>query len=155
MPAYSVRMTVETTGHVEAPPAWVPSDQTFGARLALVRQRMGWGNVKKAAEECGLPVQSWRTWERDGVAPNRLVTIAMAISQRTGCDYLWLVHGPDRGGARPTTRYAGGARVIAQIEREPTDRHRPDIHRSLSTRSVSQTRPMRSTSHRPEVPLAV
>ena len=81
------------------PQAWVPSIETFGARLALVRQRMGWGNVKLAAEKCSLPAESWRTWERDGIAPRHLTTIAMQIAGATGVDYLWLVHGPGRGGA--------------------------------------------------------
>ena len=45
---------------------WVADDSEFGARLALIRQRMAWGNVKEAALACGLPVESWRNWERDG-----------------------------------------------------------------------------------------
>jgi hypothetical protein len=32
---------------------WVP-ELTFGARLALVRHRMGW-NIKEAAAACDLP----------------------------------------------------------------------------------------------------
>ena len=66
---------------------WTADDSTFGARLALIRQRMGWGNVKAAAEACGIPVQSWRTWERDGVTPRNIVEIADTIAERTGCDY--------------------------------------------------------------------
>lgn len=132
-------MTVggSTTTDTEARP-WVPSDETFGARLALIRQRMGWGNVKKAAEECGLPVQSWRTWERDGVTPHRLVTIAMTISTRTGCDYLWLVHGPQRGGVPPNGRYVA-PRVIARFGSIPEQRETPSED---STRPVRQTRPI-------------
>lgn len=72
---------------------WTADASTFGARLALVRQHMGWGNVKTAAEKCGLPVESWRNWERDGVEPRRMTTIAMTIASATGCDFLWLVHG--------------------------------------------------------------
>lgn len=73
---------------------WMPDDSTFGARLALVRQRMGWGNVREAAVECGVPPESWRTWERDGVVPRRIVEIAGLIAERTGCDYGWLLAGP-------------------------------------------------------------
>lgn len=73
---------------------WMPDDSTFGARLALVRQRMGWGNVREAAVQCGVPAESWRTWERDGVEPRRIVEIAGLISRRTGCDYGWLLAGP-------------------------------------------------------------
>jgi hypothetical protein len=72
---------------------WTADDSTFGARLALIRQRMGWGNVKEAATACGLPAESWRTWERDGVGPRRLIDVAEVISERTGCDFGWLVAG--------------------------------------------------------------
>lgn len=54
---------------------------------------MQWGNVKEAATACGLPPESWRTWERDGVAPRRIVEIAEQIAKKTGCDYLWLLTG--------------------------------------------------------------
>lgn len=72
---------------------WVADDSTFGARLALVRQRMSWGNVKEAADACGLPVENWRRWERDGRAPRDIVEIAGIISERTGCDFGWLLAG--------------------------------------------------------------
>ena len=60
---------------------WTATDSTFGARLALVRQRMGWGNVKEAATACGFPAENWRRWERDGVGPRHLITIAMTIAR--------------------------------------------------------------------------
>lgn len=116
----------------EAP--WTADDSTFGARLALVRQRMGWGNVKTAAEKCGLPVESWRNWERDGMEPRRLTTIAMTIATATNCDYLWLVHGPNRG-AMPLTsnrRHGIGQRVIPRQDNRSGD----------TRRSVNQTRPV-------------
>lgn len=69
---------------------WVATDREFGARLALVRQRMGW-NVKEAALACGVPVQSWRTWERDGVMPRDVVAVSRKINQATGADTSWLV----------------------------------------------------------------
>lgn len=84
---------------------WVPDVETFGARLALVRQRMGWGNVAEAAKACGLPVGSWRNWERDGRAPRNLTTVAKQIAGVTGCSYQWLVLGPDAGGGRVTPEY--------------------------------------------------
>lgn len=121
-------------------PTWIPSDETFGARLALIRQKMGWGNVKKAAEECGLPVQSWRTWERDGVVPHRQVTIAMTIATRTGCDYLWLVHGPERGALR--RNYYGSARVLLAADRSPMTPEHPSSFGQPHTRAVRQTRPV-------------
>lgn len=98
---------------------WVP-ELTFGARLALVRHRMGW-NVKEAAAACGLPAQSWRGWEVAGHLPRRYVEIAKTISTRTGCDYHWLVFGPDDGGDGVTTRqYFEAARLVATVG--PTDR---------------------------------
>lgn len=73
---------------------WTADDSTFGARLALIRQKMAWGNVKEAAVACGLPAESWRTWERDNVVPRRIVEIASIIADKTGCDYGWLLTGP-------------------------------------------------------------
>jgi hypothetical protein len=97
MTAPTKRSRVQVSGQS----GWMPNDESFGARLALIRQRMGWGNVKEAAEQCGLPVQSWRTWERDNVQPRRIVDVAALISSRTGCDLSWLVFGrklSDQGG---------------------------------------------------------
>ena len=72
---------------------WVPVVDNFGARLALVRQRMRWGNVKEAAESCGLPVQSWRNWERDNGQPRDIVKAAQRISAVSGVNYYWLLDG--------------------------------------------------------------
>lgn len=83
---------------------WVADDSTFGARLALVRQHMRWGNVKEAAVACGLPTESWRSWERDGRAPQRLAEIAGIIADRTGCDFGWLVAGPRASGGGAAKR---------------------------------------------------
>ena len=69
---------------------WVPTDATFGARLALIRQHMQWGNVQEAALACGLPVASWRNWERDGRLPRDLISISGKIASATGCDQSWL-----------------------------------------------------------------
>lgn len=87
-------VVVDNSQDERTSPGWTADDGTFGARLALIRQRMSWGNVKEAATACGLPVESWRTWERDNVTPRRIVEIALIISERTGCDYGWLLTGP-------------------------------------------------------------
>lgn len=71
---------------------WTVDDSTFGARLALVRQRMQW-NIKEAARECGIPAASWGTWE-NGAMPRRYTEMCRLISQRTGCDHAWLLDGP-------------------------------------------------------------
>lgn len=82
---------------------WTASDRdSFGARLALIRQRKGWGNVKEAALACGIPPESWRGWERDGALPRDLVAVARKISDATGCGESWLISGPPRGGGRPS-----------------------------------------------------
>ena len=149
-PSIVLDMTGDAVSHQEP---WIADDATFGARLALVRQRMGWGNVKTAATECGLPTESWRHWERDGLEPRRLVTIAMAIATKTGCDYRWLVHGPDRGDVRLTGRY-DAVKVIAIVgeARSPHQRH---VRRESPTRPVRQTRPIERGSSRPRTPVAV
>lgn len=72
---------------------WIPDDASFGARLALIRHHMGWGNVKQAARECGLSVESWRRWERDNRLPRDVVDRVRMISARTGCDFDWLLRG--------------------------------------------------------------
>lgn len=86
---------------------WIP-DQSFGARLILVRQHMGWGNVQEAAIACRLPVSSWRNWERDGRLPREYAAVCVRVAEATGCDLAWLM-GADQArelGARaiPTRR---------------------------------------------------
>lgn len=83
--------------HLSDSHGWRPDDSTFGARLALVRQRMGWGNVVEAANECGLPPASWRGWERDGRAPRDYMAVCARISTRTGVDLAWLAGLPPAG----------------------------------------------------------
>jgi hypothetical protein len=112
---------------------WTADDSTFGARLALIRQRMQWGNVKEAALECGLPPESWRTWERDGVEPRRLVDVAVQISDRVGCDLGWLIAGPRLHTAEPSTTH-GLRRNTHQFSGDrpssyPTGRTRPGVPR--------------------------
>lgn len=137
--------------------AWTPDDSSFGARLALVRQRMGWGNVKEAATQCGVPVESWRRWERDGILPSRLVTICVAIATRTGCDLDWLLRGPIHEGRQPNGRY-GAARVLTRITAQPetsSDRlPEPAEGPSWWARPVRQTQPRVADSRRPHKTLA-
>lgn len=113
---YPVRMTRTDERHQNAG-GWVPDDSTFGARLALVRQRMGWGNVKEAAMACQLPTESWRTWERDGVMPRALVEVAEKIAERTGADFGWLLAGSRLTEGRVVT-VAGARKVHAADSRQ-------------------------------------
>lgn len=90
-----------TAVHGEPRPAnlgqgWTVDDSSFGARLALIRQRMRW-NIKEAARECGIPAASWGTWE-DGAMPRRYTEMCRLIADRTGCDYGWLLDGPRMAG---------------------------------------------------------
>ncbi len=77
---------------------WIPTD-TFGARLALIRQRFGW-NVVEAAEACSLNDETWRQWEKTGRTPRNVFDVARKIADATGCDYDWLVVGGDLARSR-------------------------------------------------------
>jgi hypothetical protein len=74
---------------------WIPGDGTFGARLALIRQRVGWGNVAEAARACGIPTETWRTWESrtDDSLPRKAVESCRQIAAVTGVDAGWLLTG--------------------------------------------------------------
>jgi transcriptional regulator with XRE-family HTH domain len=95
---------------LEADDYWVPEDN-FGARLALVRQRMGW-NVKQAAEACGFGAQSWHNWE-DGKNPRGFETVARQISDATGCNLVWLLAG-DR--AVPRSRCFSSLSLVSDLD---------------------------------------
>ena len=92
--------------------SWVPSTSSFGARLALIRWRMGW-NMKEAALACGFSQQSWRGWELSGRDPRGFLDVARRISERTGVDEYWILtgkeiaphpNGPDGGNSAPKDR---------------------------------------------------
>lgn len=98
----------------DAPP-WIPNDRTFGARLALVRQHMGWGNVDRAAEECGIRPNSWRNWERDNRRPMRYDETCALIAARTGCDRYWLMTGERRRGDGDVVTDRSGSRPVRNV----------------------------------------
>lgn len=77
---------------------------------------MQWGNVKEAAVECGLPAESWRTWERDGVTPRRVVEISEQIAEKTGCDYLWLLTGRRIERAVVSSTAGAGQTTVPTVE---------------------------------------
>ena len=133
---------------------WIADADTFGARLVLVRQRMGWSNITEAARQCGLHAESWRLWEQ-GRMPSRLVTIAMTIATRTGCDYLWLVHGPGRGEYPPTNGLGPDSSASRWLEPHVLPRRPVADHERHPTRPVRQTRPLRTNGHHLSVPVAV
>lgn len=138
-------MTTEVLGSTaNAPTAWIPDDSTFGARLALIRQRMGWGNVKEAATACGLPTESWRTWERDGVEPRGLQRIATQISTATGCDLAWLMGGPAlrRTGTAPQN-LCSGTKSDRPRDTRPAGHAEKRAPLAQSTERAAQRRPQR------------
>jgi len=80
---------------------WIPDLGTFGARLAAIRQALGWGNVAEAARACNLPVSSWRNWERDGRLPFRYRDTCEVISAATGADLDWLIGTDEQQASEP------------------------------------------------------
>jgi transcriptional regulator with XRE-family HTH domain len=72
-------------------PNWIPDASSLGARLALVRWRMGW-NMKEAARECNITQNSWANWEA-GMQPRNYVEVINRIVLRTRVDKLWLMTG--------------------------------------------------------------
>ena len=111
---YYVRMTTP----IAERRTWVP-ELTFAARLALVRHQMGW-NIKEAALACGQPPQSWRGWEIQGRLPQDIVSVAQAISDRTGVDRDWLLFGgPLERATTPRPRRRRGATTLYR----PADRN--------------------------------
>jgi transcriptional regulator with XRE-family HTH domain len=71
---------------------WTVDDSTFGARLALIRQRMDW-NIKEAGDQTGIAPSTWTEWERKGREPSSILASVRQIADRTGCDYFWLLTG--------------------------------------------------------------
>ena len=70
---------------------WLPDD-TFGARLALIRQRKGW-NIAEAARACDIDPQSWSNWESDERRPRDFQGATRKIAEASGCHPIWLMAG--------------------------------------------------------------
>ena len=85
---YAYDEPMSTTGLV---PNWIPDTSTFGARLALVRWRMGW-NLREAERECNITQNLWGGWE-DGKEPRNFIEIVNRIVLRTGVEKVWLMTG--------------------------------------------------------------
>ena len=79
-----------------------PAD-TFGGRLARVRQDSGGLTVAAAAGRVGIDDSSWRNWEAGRAKPRDLIAVCRRISEEFGYEYEWLV----LGGALepPSTRW--------------------------------------------------
>jgi hypothetical protein len=73
--------------------AWNPDTSAFGARLALVRWKMGW-NVAEAERECGTTQNLWANWE-SGSMPRQLVEVATKIAWKAKVERDWLLTGDE------------------------------------------------------------
>lgn len=89
-------MHVMTASITDKTVSWVPSDDTFGMRISMVRHRMDW-NSKEAAIACGFSPGAWREWEVFERQPRNLVEVAERIAERTGVDHYWLLTGRSQG----------------------------------------------------------
>lgn len=125
---------------------WTVDDGTFGARLALVRQRMQW-NIKEAARECGVPAASWGTWEA-GSLPRRYTEICAKIAERTGADYMWLLTGPglnrkvsDLNPAWATADHQDDPERVPHVAPRPFSPMRRDRSRPVSAIPATRRRP--------------
>ncbi len=79
----------------------IPTD-TWGTRLAIVRQKMGW-NITEAARECGQTATSWQNWE-NGKGCREMHRVAAKVARRTGYSFTWLIAGGHLADADPDVR---------------------------------------------------
>ncbi len=137
-----------TAVHGEPPAAntghgWTPDDSEFGARLAMVRQRMKW-NIKEAAVACTLPPASWASWEA-GAMPRNLQQTCRKIADATGADYIWLLAGSLSAGIRRTSsrpQDRPGSHVVRTTPDRPIVGKRRDSVRPVSAIPAAQRRPV-------------
>jgi transcriptional regulator with XRE-family HTH domain len=106
----------------------IPQD-SFEARLILVRLHAGNLTIEKAAARCGLLNQNWSNWER-GIKPRDKEDTVRRISEGLGIDREWLMWG---GPLAPEQRGHRGKRVRlpyparAGVGRQPITRERHSI----------------------------
>jgi hypothetical protein len=99
---------------------------------------MQW-NIKEAARECGIPAASWGTWE-NGAMPRRYTEMCRLISNRTGCDYGWLVDGPRLTGTSVSVRnpYMAERSPITSTPQRNRPRGREDSRRPETIRRTAR-----------------
>jgi hypothetical protein len=117
-----------TDGQADAR-GWTADDSTFGARLALIRQHEKWGNVREAAIACGIPTETWRTWERDHVLPRNYAEVCQRISEACGADEFWLLTG-SRTSAPPPLPAMTPAKAHRPNPQRPRPKPRPKAART-------------------------
>lgn len=92
--AYSVPMsTTQSVSPDEAEQAHpgIPLD-SFRVRIAAIRAERGW-NVSQAAMACGLSVENWRKWEKNGRRPQAYEETCRRIADGSGYDRAWIASG--------------------------------------------------------------
>lgn len=92
-PAMSNAQTIT----IDLSDGWVPDD-SWGTRLATIRQKMGW-NWSEAAQACGIDRQSWQNWEAGSDCRDK-EKAAKKIAAAAGCNLHWLLTGQVPTGAR-------------------------------------------------------
>lgn len=92
-------------------PQWVPED-TFGARLVLLRRQLGM-SVEDMAIACGQKPATWSTWER-GASPRGMAAVVASISLATGVSRDWLMWGGPLGGGNGDDPSRVGGRVVGR-----------------------------------------
>ena len=70
----------------------IPAD-TFGARLAVMRQAAGGLNIRAAARRCGINESSWHTWEVGQTKPRDYIGVCRQIAEALGFDVRWIALG--------------------------------------------------------------
>jgi transcriptional regulator with XRE-family HTH domain len=133
---------------------WVPNLESFGARLALIRQHKGW-NIAEAERACGVGRGSWALWEQ-GRVPSRYITVCMQIAGATGVDLDWLVYGPDRARSRVTAGYPSRDPLATRVVRPTGPVRHGDARRKPADRLTAvrfADTPATSTRTRQTAPL--
>lgn len=128
-------------------PGWTPDLSTFGARLAVLRQAMGWTNIKEAAVACAIAPETWRRWEAGRFEPRGLTNVCIKISGVTGVDYRWLALGPDSRSAdvaqmasSDTLRYTPTGERLVTVGMTDRAGTRPVPRSTLRTRPIDAAR---------------
>lgn len=98
---------------------WIPDTDSLGARLALVRWRMGW-NLAEAERECHLTQNTWGGYE-GGRSPRNLIEVINRIVLRTQVSKIWLMTG--EGSPEPEERALDYGGVVSALSDHP--RYRP------------------------------
>jgi hypothetical protein len=113
---------------------WIPRIEDFATRLVLIRHEMGW-NLKEAALACDIRAQSWREWELEHRKPRDYEQICRKISERSGCNFVWLMTG-----YRPTPPQGGTTGSL--LPRMDSNHQPSDLHHLIRLPAATKTVPL-------------